>query len=72
MGKDGADEFRQKTPYARWDYGVGDIVRNTENIIKVCLFIECSRRSAETQCLVWLVRSPGAQFVAQREGMLDR
>ena len=35
LGKDSADEFRQKTPYASWDFGVGDIVKNTKNIIKV-------------------------------------
>ena len=35
MGKDSADEFRQKTPYASWEFGVGDIVKNTKNIIKV-------------------------------------
>ncbi|KAJ3559367.1 hypothetical protein NM688_g399 [Phlebia brevispora] len=38
MNKDGAREFREKTTFASWDYGAGDVVKSTETLIKYGLY----------------------------------
>ena len=63
--KDSLNEFREKTTFKDWEYGVGDIVKNSDWIIKVRVFV-CTvcEILLSIDTLVRIVRSSGAENMA--------
>ena len=61
-----AEAFKQ-SHFRDWDFGIGEVVRNSTNMLKVrlriCLFYHTSN---SLQCTGWLIRSARIEHLAQR------
>ena len=61
---DVATESVKSSLFSKWDFGAGDIVKNSFNIVKVSFFLHQLLNDASSSVSVWLLRSPRTEELA--------